>query len=85
LKSFNGSDLLENYEQYLQALSQTEYVYCSEAGLPLFEGDQVNWVFQTCNEFGYYMAADPIQGVFGFDSFSGDGWGQDCRSYFGPE
>jgi len=30
LKSFDGSDLLENYEQYLEALSQSEYIFCGE-------------------------------------------------------
>jgi len=85
LKSFNGPDLLENYDQFLETLFQIDYITCNEQALPIFGGDGGKWMFQTCNELGYYVASDPIQGVFGFDSFSGEGWGQDCKRYFGPE
>jgi hypothetical protein len=84
LKSKNGT-ILERYGQFMEEIADP---YCPVPVLgERFQDDwPANaWLFQTCNEFGYYISSDPRQGVFGYSSFSGDGWGQDCAKLFGPE
>ncbi|ODM95619.1 Thymus-specific serine protease [Orchesella cincta] len=51
------------------------------------EGKQsgaAGWFWQTCYEFGYYMSADPKNGLFGYSTFSGWPYGISCGYEFGP-
>lgn len=41
------------------------------------------WDWQTCNEFGFYMSADPEYGTFGYETWSGDYFGSSCLNMYG--
>jgi hypothetical protein len=93
LEGVNGADPLDRYGSFLTAIGNGN---CQKSGLSKMkevkrfinsvEGRQsgaASWYWQTCYEFGYYMSADPKNGLFGYGTFSAYPYAADCASEFG--
>ncbi|XP_035708286.1 putative serine protease F56F10.1 [Folsomia candida] len=90
LSSINGANNVEKYGNFMLAMGQDggcrhhgekagadrEWLKSEEA----WQAGAAGWRWQTCNEFGYFMSSDPIHGLYGRRTWSGDGYGSYCTT-----
>jgi hypothetical protein len=93
LEGLNGADPLDRYGSFLTAIGNGNF---HQSGLSKMnevkrfinsvedrQSGAAGLYWQTCYEFGYYMSADPKNGLFGYGTFSGYPYGAGCASEYG--